>query len=77
MISILVNVVPCEYGEIWLVGGSDEYEGRVEICIDNQWGTVCDEGWEKSKAQVQWSTINLEYSSAQVQNSVFYSGTCS
>ena len=28
----------CTYGAVRLVGGSNQYEGRVEVCIDDQWG---------------------------------------
>ena len=35
-----------------LVGGSTQYEGRVEVCIDNQWGTVCDNSWGSTDATV-------------------------
>ena len=34
------------------MGGSSELEGRVEICYDNQWGTVCDDFWGTSDANV-------------------------
>ena len=36
----------CARGEIRLHGGSDDLEGRVEICLNNEWGTVCDEMWD-------------------------------
>ena len=32
--------------------GSTRLEGRVEICKDNAWGTVCDNGWGTADARV-------------------------
>ncbi len=39
-------------GEIRLAGGTDEYEGRVEVCYEEQWGTVCDDSWDDLEATV-------------------------
>ena len=33
------------YGDIRLFGGSNEREGRVEVCTGRVWGTVCDSYW--------------------------------
>ena len=35
-----------------LVGGQSPNEGRVEICLEGQWGTVCDDSWGSVDAQV-------------------------
>ena len=43
---------PCEAGQVRLAGGNVGNEGRVEVCISNQWGTVCDDSWESVDASV-------------------------
>ncbi len=42
----------CTNGEVRLAGGATSLEGRVEICYDNQWGTVCDDSWGTDDANV-------------------------
>ena len=39
-------------GSIRLVGGMSDYEGRVEICTNGGWSTVCDDYWGSVDAQV-------------------------
>ena len=41
-VMMLCSVVNCTNKEIRLVGGSTNREGRLEVCIDGRWGTVCD-----------------------------------
>lgn len=49
----------CAEGEIRLADGMDEMEGRVEICIDNIWGTICSQMWNDIDAGVVCRQLQL------------------
>lgn len=49
---LILSFLACESGAIRLVGGANQYEGRVELCINNVWGTICDNSWDATDASV-------------------------
>ncbi len=49
----------CYEGDIRLVGDGNDMEGRVEICLHSEWGTVCDQMWDTTDSSVVCRQLGL------------------
>ena len=43
---------PCTPRAVRLVGGSNQLQGRVEVCYNGRWGTVCEDRFNTTEANV-------------------------
>ncbi len=50
----------CESGDIRLTGSSVSNGGRIEICINNAWGTICGEGWDVTNANIVCAQLGFQ-----------------
>ena len=42
----------CYEGDIRLLEGNSPTEGRVEVCLEGAWGSVCHNGWNSAEATI-------------------------
>ena len=67
------QVSNCSNGDIRLVNGTTELEGRLEICINNAWGTICSQGFTADDAEVVCRQLEVPFSGMLVVIIVQYS----
>ena len=58
----------CTDGEIRLTNGTNPLEGRVEICFNRAWGTVCSNGFGEAEAEVVCTQIDSQMNSTHNQS---------
>ena len=69
----------CTSGDIRLVGGASNLEGRVEICVNATWGTVCDFNWGTADANVACGQLGFSRSGEYFKSNYLFRllvGTC-
>ena len=49
---MLTGEPECNETDVRLEDGTTKADGRVEICLDGLWGSVCDSGWDSRDARV-------------------------
>ena len=63
---------PCRNGDVRLVGGANERQGRVEFCLGGKWGTTCaDIYWDNRDAQVVCRQLGFDPRGEQIAEDVF------
>ncbi len=65
----------CVTGDIRLANGFRSSEGRVEVCSNNVWGTVCDVAWGADDATVVCRQLGFSVTNAVAQTGDFYGPT--
>lgn len=58
-IGATVEDSECNDGRLRLVNGRNVLEGRLEICINHVWGTVCSVGFSADEARVVCRNLNF------------------
>ena len=75
IISSFVLILGCSHGSIRLRDGTASMNGRVEVCQNGYWGTVCDDGWGTVDANVACRQLGYSGSGKKRRyngNSTFY-----
>ena len=49
----------CANGDLRLAGSTTAGQGRVEICINETWGTICDDSWGTPDASVACQALGF------------------
>ena len=52
LLLLMLQYLGCTEGDIRLLEGTTQLEGRVSVCTSNVWGTVCDYNWDVQDATV-------------------------
>ena len=66
--AYLLDPGTCTEGAMRLADGVLEQEGRIEVCIDGVWGSICGTGWNKIDAYVLCKQVGFDDAGWQLHN---------
>ena len=57
----------CFDGEVQFSEGQTEWEGRLEVCLGQRWGTVGSDGWTETNSLVVCNALGYDFSGSLIQ----------
>ena len=55
-----VKIVNCTEGDVRLVDGPSANKGRLEVCIDQNWATVCNSGFGTEEGRAACAQLGYQ-----------------
>ena len=62
---MIFSAARCSEGSVRLVEGETAVDGIVQLCHEEDWGTVCANGWDNTDASVVCRQVGLSPIGAQ------------
>ena len=72
-VGVQCSTTQCTNGKIRLVNGLSNLEGRVEICVEGVWGTICDNNFDVNDARVICRQLEYPYQSMKIGKNKYHS----
>ena len=66
--------IPPVEGDIRLAGSKTLFQGRVEVYLHGEWGTVCDTDWDLPDAQVACRQLGFKGAASATAGGEFGEG---
>ena len=76
-VATILPTADCDDGEVRLMEGVFEWEGRLEVCFGQRWGTISSDGWTDVNSHVVCNDLGYDFDTGITQRTstvVFHSG---
>ena len=64
--TLMVLIAECNESEVKLVDGASTEDGRMVICFNGLWGSVCHNNWDDHDAEVVCKQLGYNGSKCKV-----------